>query len=113
MCSCRKPDKIAKQIYTGEFMTPFQIVSAVLFSVLVVLAYRKEIAARLKLVRPSLTPLRPAVQSSIAVPLVEDIMAVTQLRDKLAAEGCKEGVDACTALLRVIVEYEQPSKGVI
>lgn len=94
-------------------MTPFQLVSALLFVVLVALAYRKEIVARLKAVRPTLTTTSPAVQSSIAVPLVEDIMAVTKLRDKLADEGCKEGVDACTALLRVIVEYEQPSKGVV
>jgi hypothetical protein len=94
-------------------MTPFQLVSAVLFGVLVVIAYRKEIAARLKRVSPALTATNPGVQSSIAIPLVEDITAVTKLRDKLAAEGCKDGVDACTALLRVIVEYEQPSKGVV
>lgn len=94
-------------------MTPFQIVSALLFGALVVITYRKEIAARLKSVRPTLTTTSPGVQPSIAVPLVEDIMAVTKLRDKLAAEECKEGVDACTALLRVIVAYEQPSKGVI
>jgi len=93
-------------------MTPFQLVSAVLFTVLVVVAFRKEILARLKFARPLAAAGAPSVQESIAVPLVEDILAVTKLRDKLAAEGCKEGVDACTALLRVIVEYEQPSKGV-
>jgi hypothetical protein len=53
------------------------------------------------------------VQSSIAVSLVDDILSVTQLRDRLAAEGCEEGVEACTVLLRVIVEYQQPSKGVV
>lgn len=94
-------------------MTPFQLFSAALFAVLVVATYRKEIVARLKLARPTTAPNQSAVQTSIAVPLVNDIMAVTKLRDKLAAEGCKEGVDACTALLRVIVEYEQPSKGVV
>ncbi len=94
-------------------MTPFQLFSAGLFVVIAALAFRKEIAARLKWARPTLVTSQTAVQSSIAIPLVEDIMAVTKLRDKLAAEGCKEGVDACTALLRVIVEYEQPSKGVV
>ena len=94
-------------------MTPFQVVSAVLFVVLVVVAFRKELLARLKAVRPTIATTVSGVQESIAVPLVEDIMAVTKLRDKLAAEGCKEGVEACTALLRVIVEYEQPSKGVV
>lgn len=94
-------------------MTPFQLVSAVLFVALVFVAYRKEILSWLKLPRPVVVGGTPSVQESIAVPLVEDILAVTKLRDKLAAEGCKEGVDACTALLRVIVEYEQPSKGVV
>lgn len=94
-------------------MTPFQLISAVLFVALLVAAFRKEIVAKLKWARPVTSGATPLVQSSIAVPLVEDIMAVTKLRDKLAAEGCKEGVEACTALLRVIVEYEQPSKGVV
>lgn len=93
-------------------MTPFQLVSGVLFVTIVFIACRKEILSRLKLLRPAVIANVPNVQESIAVPLVEDILAVTKLRDKLAAEGCKEGVDACTALLRVIVEYEQPSKGV-
>jgi hypothetical protein len=97
-------------------MTPFQLVCLVLFCGLLLVAYRKELLARLKVVRDTATTATttaPAVHDSIAVPLVEDILAVTKLRDKLAAEGCKEGVEACTALLRVIVEYEQPSKGVV
>ncbi len=94
-------------------MTPFQLFSAAAFAVLVVIAYRKEILARLKLARPLVTATTTTVHESIAVPLVDDIIAVTKLRDKLAGEGCKEGVDACTALLRVIVEYEQPSKGAV
>lgn len=92
-------------------MTPFQLVSAGLFVALLLVAYRKELLSRLRVV--STTAAGSGVKESIAVPLVNDILAVTQLRDKLAAEGCKEGVDACTALLRVIVEYEQPSKGVV
>jgi hypothetical protein len=93
-------------------MTLFQLVSAGLFVVLLAVAYRKELLARLSSVSTTVTT-TGGVKESIAVPLVQDILAVTQLRDKLAAEGCKEGVDACTALLRVIVEYEQPSKGVV
>jgi len=93
-------------------MTAFQLVCACLFCGLLAVAYRKELLAKLKVVRATTTN-APAVHDSIAVPLVDDILSVTKLRDKLAAEGCKEGVDACTALLRVIVEYEQPSKGVV
>lgn len=93
-------------------MTTFQLVCAVLFCGLLLAAYRKELLARLKTAGATVTN-APVVHDSIAVPLVDDILAVTKLRDKLAAEGCKEGVDACTSLLRVIVEYEQPSKGVV
>jgi len=92
-------------------MTTFQLACAAVFVALLVVTYRKELLSKLR--RVSSSPTGPAVQESIAVPLVDDILAVTKLRDKLAAEGCKDGVDACTALLRVIVEYEQPSKGVV
>jgi hypothetical protein len=40
--------------------------------------------------------------------VVGDIVAITELRDKLEAENCPEGVEACTALLRVIVEHRMP-----
>lgn len=92
-------------------MTTFQLVSVGLFVALLGAAYRKELLVKLR--GASSVVGSAVVQESIAVPLVSDILAVTKLRDKLAAEGCKEGVDACTALLRVIVEYEQPSKGVV
>ncbi|NDD52741.1 hypothetical protein EBZ39_02475 [bacterium] len=92
-------------------MTTFQLVSLGIFVAVLLATYRKEILAKLR--GASSVVSGPAVQESIAVPLVNDILAVTKLRDKLAAEGCDSGVDACTALLRVIVEYEQPSKGVV
>ena len=92
-------------------MTTFQLVCAGVFVALLLVTYRKELLARLRKTTGQVAG--PAVQESIAVPLVDDILAVTKQRDKLAAEGCKDGVDACTALLRVIVEYEQPSKGVV
>ena len=93
-------------------MTTFQLVCALLFVGVVALVYGKQILARLTSAAKRV-PGASAPDTSIAVPLVEDIVAVTKLRDKLAAEGCKDGVVACTALLRVIVEYEQPSKGVV
>jgi hypothetical protein len=92
-------------------MTTFQIVAGVLFVLTLAAAYGKQLA--------SFVPKFVAkaggveVQQSIAVPLVNDILAVTELRDRLAAEGCEDGVEACTTLLRVIVEYKQPTKGVV
>ncbi len=92
-------------------MNGFQVVAAVVFVALLVLTYFAQIkdVVRKLLNRPS----APEVQPSIAVTLVNDIVAVTNLRDKLAAENCPEGVDACTHLLRVIVEHQQPAKGVV
>ena len=92
-------------------MNTVQTALAVLFVLVLVVTYRDTL---LKLWRKTgATSTATARPESIAVPLVDDLVAVTKLRDKLAAEGCDAGVEACTALLRVIVEYEQPTKGVV
>jgi hypothetical protein len=92
-------------------MQVFQVIITVLFLASLALAYGANL---LKLANKlSGKTAGPAVQPSIAISLVDDIRSVTQLRDRLAAEGCAEGVDACTVLLRVIVEYQEPSKGVV
>jgi hypothetical protein len=94
-------------------MTQFQLLCAAAFVAAVLFLYRAQllacVRAALGLTRGSV----PVAQPSIAVNLVNDLVAVTNLRDRLAAEGCKEGVDACTVLLRVIVEFQEPSKGVV
>lgn len=89
-------------------MTTFQLAAAGVFVVLVVLAYYKDL---LRLVcRTASTgsaPVQPAdaAEPSIALTIVNDLVSVTELRDKLSAEGCADGVEACTNLLRVIVEH--------
>jgi hypothetical protein len=93
-------------------MTSFQLVSFGLFLVLVAVAYRKELVSfivSLGRIFPERTIVEPA-EPSIAIAIVEDIVNITELRDKLASQGCVEGVDACTVLLRVIVEHEHPVK---
>ena len=89
-------------------MTSFQLGAAVAFAAVAAVAYRKEL---LGLVR-GLSRRAPSldVKPSIAVTIVNDLLSVTELRDKLAAEDCQEGVDACTNLLRVIVEQTTPTK---
>jgi hypothetical protein len=95
-------------------MTQFQLICAALFTVAGLLVYRTQVFDFVRsLVGSRNKSDAPVVQASIAVSLVNDIVAVTNLRDRLAAEECKEGVDACTVLLRVIVEFQQPSKGVV
>lgn len=96
-------------------MTQFQLVALVLFLVVATAAYKNELAAvakKLIKLKPALTPAADNIPPSVAVLLVNDIINVTELRDKLAVQGCKEGVEACTTLLRVIVEFEQPAKPV-
>jgi hypothetical protein len=95
-------------------MTEFQLICAALFIAAGLLVYRTQVFAFVRALTSSRqASAAPVVQASIAVSLVNDIVAVTNLRDRLAAEECKEGVDACTVLLRVIVEFQQPSKGVV
>jgi hypothetical protein len=92
-------------------MSVFQIVLTCLFVASLLAVYGKEITKVVQKLTGRAGA--PAVQPSIAISLVDDIKSVTQLRDRLSAEGCKEGVEACTVLLRVIVEYQEPSKGVV
>lgn len=89
-------------------MTQFQVIAVLLFAVLAVVAYRNELLSVVKTVLRRRTSLN--VKPSIAVTIVKDLLSVTELRDKLAAEDCEEGVEACTNLLRVIVEQTKPTK---
>jgi hypothetical protein len=91
-------------------MNALQIGLVVAFLVSLLVAYRRQIAA---LVREYTAASISSKTTSIAVELVDDILAVTQLRDRLAAEGYQEGVDACTVLLRVIVEHNHTTKDVV
>jgi hypothetical protein len=90
-------------------MTPIQVGLVVAFLASLIVTYRKQIAA----FAGKHVVGRTGAKSSIAVELVDDILAVTQLRDRLAEEGYQEGVDACTVLLRVIVEHNHSTKGVV
>jgi len=91
-------------------MTQFQMLALGVFVGVVAVAYRKEL---LSLVRGLLKRggvETPATQKSIAMTIVDDLISVTELRDKLSAEDCPQGVAACTDLLRVIVDHTPPAK---
>lgn len=88
-------------------MTNMQLILLGLTVGAAAVAYRRELVSVVKkLVGKTGLDVKP----SIAVTIVDDLISVTELRDKLAAEGCPEGVEACTNLLRVIVEQSQPAK---
>lgn len=94
-------------------MTTFQLIATGLFLVVAAAAYRKELLGLLGRVgRVAVKPSTPPVKPSIAITIVNDLISVTELRDKLAAENCSEGVEACTNLLRVIVEQTKPATAV-
>jgi hypothetical protein len=89
-------------------MSQFQLISLALLAAVATVAYRNELLAIVKKFVGKKSNLD--VKSSIAVTIVNDLLSVTELRDKLAAEDCPDGVEACTNLLRVIVEQTKPTK---
>ena len=90
-------------------MTTFQLISFLVFLGAAAVGYRKELVALAQRLKVAPTT-DDGVKQSIAVTIVNDLIAITELRDKLAAEDCPEGVEACTNLLRVIVEQTKPAK---
>lgn len=91
-------------------MTQFQVLALGVFVGVVVVAYRKELVNLVKRLLRRGGVETTEVNKSIAVTIVDDLISVTELRDKLAAEDCPQGVEACTNLLRVIVEHIPPAK---
>lgn len=93
-------------------MNTVQQILALLFVGAVVVTYRTQILSYVKGLCGRCVS-SAAAKQSVALRVVSDITAVTELRDKLAAENCPEGVEACTNLLRVIVEHKIPSQGAV
>lgn len=92
-------------------MTQFQMLAFGVFVGVVAVAYRKELGSLVKgLLKRGGVETPAAAPKSIAVTIVDDLISVTELRDKLSAEDCPQGVEACTNLLRVIVEHIPPAK---
>ena len=91
-------------------MTTFQLMATASFAVIVVLAYRAELLAVVRRFAPKVSPSAPDDSRAMAETIVDDLVFVTELRDKLAAEDSVDGVDACTALLRVLVEHIPSAK---
>jgi len=78
------------------------------FVVTLVVAYRAQIVSAARRLFAAGKTAAAAAPESVTLRVVGDIVAITELRDKLEAENCPEGVEACTALLRVIVEHRMP-----
>ena len=101
-------------------MTTFQLAAVGLFLVALVINYgqtlRNVVRALLNragtyssrpapAARPAAPEVAPVVPQSTAY-TVNDLVTVTALRDRLAAVGCAEGVDACKMLIRIMIEFK-------
>lgn len=97
-------------------MTTFQLFALLLFAGVVLAAYGKDIYARLqarlpKLPRPVVNPAAPDVAPVTGDLLVDDLLDVSELRERFAAEGCAEGVEACSLLLKILIDHKHPHAG--
>jgi hypothetical protein len=82
-------------------MTTFQLIATLVFVAAVLGVYGAQLKALVARVVPS-------TQKATTTTLVRDMVTVADLRERLAGIGCTDGVDACTLLLRVMVEYKYP-----
>lgn len=95
-------------------MTTFQLLALLVFVGAVLAAYHKDIYAWVKtrLPRPSRPEVTPAAPDTpTGDMLVDDLLDVSELRDRLAAEGCKEGAEACSLLLKILIDHKHPHAG--
>lgn len=91
-------------------MTQFQMLALLLFVVMVVLAYGATLWAYVKNALQAVTAVVPSLPTPEAPPRsarrrVDDMIVVTDLRDRLDEAGCAPGVDACTLLLRAMIDH--------
>jgi hypothetical protein len=95
-------------------MTTFQLTALLLFGATLAATKRLELTSfvngLLAKLRPGVKPVPAPDATDHAQELVSDLVQVAALRDRLEADGCKDGAEACTVLLRILVEY-RPNKG--
>ena len=95
-------------------MTTFQLIAALVFGASVAVVYGKDIIekARVALKRvPAVLPTPAAPKATTnAHELVADLVDIAELRVRLTAAGCVDGAEACTVLLRILVEYRPAQK---
>lgn len=90
-------------------MTQFQTLALGLFVATVFVAYGREV---LFYVKRAVTSAKKVVVSSVdvvttvdsAAQRVNDLVTITELRDRLVAANCVSGAAACTELLRALID---------
>lgn len=97
-------------------MTAFQLICVLLFAGVVLAAYGKDIYAWVKTTLPKLpvapvSPVHPDDPQPTGDLFVDDLLDVAALRDRFEAEGCTEGVEACSLLLKILIDHKHPHAG--
>ena len=92
-------------------MTTFQLLALLAFAGVVFAAYGKDIYAWAKtklpvLPRPTVKPVEPDPVTGDL--LVDDLLDIAELRNRFDAEGCEEGVEACSLLLKILIDHKHP-----
>lgn len=98
-------------------MSQFQIVAVVIFVVMVLVAYGSVLSNYvIQLLRAAGGAVSQSVDGVLSVDVsrqrVNDMVLVAELRNRLAEVGCTTGVDACTLLLKAIIEHPDHADGV-
>ena len=91
-------------------MTGFQLLCVLLFAGVVLAAYGKDIYGWLKARAPQLPVPGPAAPANKPTPavLVDELLDISALRERLAAAGCKDGAEACSLLLKILIDHKHP-----
>lgn len=94
-------------------MTTFQLLALGFLGVSILAAYSQDIMAAVRPFVPVMKPASrpeatPPAPSPAAQDAVNDMILVADLRDRLHTAGCQGGVNACTQLLQVLVEFKYP-----
>jgi hypothetical protein len=98
-------------------MTTFQLLALLVFAGVVLAAYGKDIygwvKTRLpKLPEPGVNPAKPVTPDEpTGDVLVDDLLDIAALRDRFEDEGCTEGVEACSLLLKILIDHKHPHAG--
>jgi hypothetical protein len=93
-------------------MSNFQLAALAFFGLVLFVTYKETILASAKALVTNLRKKMPQPTpqskepSRSALDFVNDLLLVRDLRSRLNACDCCEGVDACTILLRVMIESD-------
>lgn len=89
-------------------MTTFQLTTLGFFVGALLFNYGAQLKAFLASVKTAKPTATTVAVKPKAAYTVQDLTTVAELRDRLAAIGCDEGVEACKTLIRVMIEFKLP-----